>query len=114
MTPADRERLEALRKSMGRKAAESAAYTPALASTFNRVGLAIEGVLNVHTAAQWGLADSTAVRRFAIGALSALNALEERRRAGKAKWTPEYVAEYAAVSRLAEATVERDERVLDE
>lgn len=114
MTPADRERLEALRKRMGRMAAESAAYTPALASTFNRVGLAIEGVLNAHTAAQWGLADSTTVRRFAIGALSALNALEERRRAGRAEWTLEHVAEYAALSRLAGMESVRDESRMEE
>lgn len=114
MTPADQERLEALRKRMGRMAAESAAYTPALAATFNRVGLAIKDALDAHTAAQWGLANSTTVRRAAIGALAALNALEERRRAGKAEWTPEYVAEYAALSRLAEVTVEFDERVADD
>jgi hypothetical protein len=89
--------------------AKSRNFVPGWALLFRGVALEIEHTLNAHTAAQWGLADDTAVRRAAVSALAALDSLEERGRTGVIGWVRQYDAEYAVLRQLARVELECDE-----
>jgi hypothetical protein len=110
----DTDVLENLRTQLVIKWAQSREFVPTWALLFRGVALEIEGTLNAHTAAQWGLADALTVRRAAMSALIALKSFEVRGRVGDVAWAPAYEAEYAVLRQLAGIESEWEEPELEE